>query len=139
MRTRRDNRPPFIGGGGPNLNFQFALDKSLTPRIGPTLDFTRGSSGTFRDSFGVLQTAVNGAARFDHSPVSPFTSLGLFIEEARAKRSLWNRDFTNGVWAKTNIDFLRPVYLEKYKTKFYLNKISQYKVNGLCQLELIRI
>ena len=49
------------------------------------------------------------------------------------------------VWDKvtvtefTNIDFLRPVYLEKYKTKFYLNKISQYKVNGLCQLELIRI
>ena len=49
------------------------------------------------------------------------------------------------IWAKFSvaefvaIDFLRPVYLDKYKTRFYLNKINQYKVNGLCQLELIRI
>jgi hypothetical protein len=50
------------GGGGLNpdglsLDLQFAADKTLTARRGPTPDFTRGSTATFVGSDGLIQSA----------------------------------------------------------------------------------
>ncbi len=69
---------PMRGGlPVPALNLDFlsgALDSRIT--------FTRGSTATFFDSTGTLQSAAINAARFDHNP-STLAPLGLLIEEQR--------------------------------------------------------
>jgi hypothetical protein len=74
-------------GGGVNsdllsLDLQFAADKTLTARRGPTPTFTRVSTATFVGSDGLIQSAAINAARFDHDPVT-LACKGLLIEEAR--------------------------------------------------------
>ena len=75
------------GAGGLNpdglaLDLQFATDKTLTARKGPTPVFTRASTATFVGSNGLIQSAAINAARFDHDPVT-LVCKGLLIEEAR--------------------------------------------------------
>ena len=82
------------GAGGLNadqlaLDLQFAADKSLAARKGPTPTFTRASSGTFVGSNGLIQSAGNNVARFDHDPVT-LESRGLLIEESRTNQSLYS-------------------------------------------------
>ena len=62
----------------PTLDLDFANTNSLDTRI----TFTRASNATYFDSSGVLQTAGNNVARFDHNPTT-LQSLGLLIEEQR--------------------------------------------------------
>jgi hypothetical protein len=64
------------------LNLQFATDKSLTARKGPTPTFTRASTATFVGSNGLIQSAAINTARFDHDPVT-LACKGLLIEESR--------------------------------------------------------
>ena len=71
------------------LDLQFATDKTLTARKGPTPQFTRGSSGRFVGSNGLIQTAGNNVARFDHDPVT-LACKGLLIEESRTNASLYS-------------------------------------------------
>lgn len=72
------------GGGGdiPSLDLQFATDKTLTARKGPTPVFTRASTATFVGSNGLIQSAAINAARFDHDPIT-LACKGLLIEESR--------------------------------------------------------
>ena len=73
------------GAGNPDglsLDLQFATDKSLTARKGPTPTFTRASTATFVGSNGLIQSAAINQARFDHDPVT-LASKGLLIEESR--------------------------------------------------------
>jgi len=75
------------GAGGLNpdglsLDLQFATDKTLTARKGPTPVFTRASTATFVGSNGLIQSAAINAARFDHDPVT-LACKGLLIEESR--------------------------------------------------------
>lgn len=75
------------GAGGLNadqlaLDLPFAVTKSLTAARGPTPTFTRASGGTFVGSNGLIQSAGNNVARFDHDPVT-LESKGLLIEESR--------------------------------------------------------
>ena len=65
-----------------SLNLQFATDKTLTARKGPTPTFTRASTATFVGSNGLIQSAAINAARFDHDPVT-LACKGLLIEESR--------------------------------------------------------
>lgn len=98
------------GAGGLNadklaLDLQFAADKTLTARKGPTPTFTRASSGTFVGSNGLVQTAGNNVARFDHDPVT-LASMGLLIEESRTNQSLYSGAIVNDVgWFQTNTTF----------------------------------
>ncbi len=89
------------------FHYQFAGATTLDQAWfeGSKITFTRATpaSGTFFDSAGVLQTASIDQARFDHTLASPFTALGLLIEEARTNRALHNRDFTDAVWVESNI------------------------------------
>ena len=80
------------------LHYNFAFDKSLIARKGPTLSITRASSATYIDSAGVMQTAAGGVARFDHSPVSPFTSLGLLVEETRKNIARQSGNLVSAPW-----------------------------------------
>ena len=75
------------GGGslnpdGLSLDLQFATDKTLTARRGPTPTFTRASTATFIGSNGLIQSAAINDARFDHDPVT-LASKGLLMEESR--------------------------------------------------------
>jgi hypothetical protein len=62
----------------PSLDLNFARTRALDPRI----TYTRASTGTFVGSDGFIKNAANGAARFDHDPITG-ESLGLLVEEAR--------------------------------------------------------
>ncbi len=94
------------GGGGLNadglaLDLQFAADKTLTARKGPTPVFTRGSTGTFVGSDGLIQTAAVNAARFDHT--SAGVCRGLLIEESRTNAFQHSSNFkdttSSNYWA----------------------------------------
>ena len=62
----------------PSLDLRFALAKKLDPRI----TFTRGSTGTYFGSDGIMRTAGVNEPRFDHDPITG-QSLGLMVEESR--------------------------------------------------------
>jgi len=75
------------GAGGLNpdglsLDLQFATDKVLTARKGPTPVLTRASTATFIGSDGLIQSAAINQARFDHNPTT-LACKGLLIEESR--------------------------------------------------------
>jgi hypothetical protein len=105
------------GAGGLNadqlaLDLPFAVTKSLTAAKGPTPVLTRGSSATFVGSNGLIQSAGNNIARFDHDPVT-LASRGLLIEEGRTNLSLYSGALVStigwGVSATTSIvDGLGP-------------------------------
>jgi len=88
------------------LLYQFDQTKSLVAvdSLGPTLGITRATDATYFDSAGVMQTASSGVARFNHLPISPFTSLGLLVEEERTNICLYSEDLTHATWTETNTD-----------------------------------
>lgn len=63
------------------LHYDFATDKSLVAKVGPTLGITRTTLATYIDSGGLIAEASSGEARFTHSIAGD--SLGLLVEEAR--------------------------------------------------------
>ena len=83
-----------LNADGLSLDLQFATDKALTARKGPTPVFTRASTATFVGSNGLIQSAAINAARFDHDPVSPFACKGLLIEESRTNLIIQSEDFS---------------------------------------------
>jgi hypothetical protein len=93
---------------GLSLNLQFAADKTLTARKGPTPVFTRGSTGTFVGSDGLIQTAAVNAARFDHDPIT-FACKGLLIEEARENFIPFSEEFNDTSWGKASTGIAAPV------------------------------
>jgi hypothetical protein len=91
------------GGGGLNpdglsLDLQFAADKTLTARKGPTPVLTRASSATFVGSDGLIQTAATNIPRFDHT--SAGVCRGLLIEESRTNLILQSENFASALWLK---------------------------------------
>ena len=92
------------GAGGLNadglaLDLQFAADKTLTARKGPTPVLTRGSTGTFVGSNGLIQSAAINTPRFDHT--SAGVCRGLLIEESRTNICLQSENFGT-TWSLTN-------------------------------------
>jgi len=92
----------MLNGGGINpdglsLDLQFAADKTLTARRGPTPAFTRGSTGTFVGSNGLIQSAAVNIPRFDHDPVT-LACKGLLIEEGRTNLCLQSNAFSTSPW-----------------------------------------
>jgi len=87
------------GGGGdiPSLDLQFATDKTLTARKGPTPVFTRASTATFVGSNGLIQSAAINTARFDHDPIT-LACRGLLIEETRTNTGLQSEAFDTSTW-----------------------------------------
>ena len=85
----------------PSFQRDFASVKTLDHGTGPAITFTRASGATYFDVNGVLQTAVNDVARFDHDPATG-ASRGLLIEEARTNNVQRSAEFDNAYWGKTN-------------------------------------
>jgi hypothetical protein len=76
------SRGGALNPDGLALDLQFAADKTLTARRGPTPTFTRASTATFIGSDGLIQSAAINEARFDHDPIT-LACKGLLIEESR--------------------------------------------------------
>jgi hypothetical protein len=94
----------MLNGGGINpdglsLDLQFAADKTLTARRGPTPVFTRGSTGTFVGSNGLIQSSAINTPRFDHDPVT-LACKGLLIEEGRTNLIPQSDNFASASWIK---------------------------------------
>lgn len=77
------------------------LDFANTRRLDPRITFTRASTGTYFDRFGVLKTAAVNEPRFDFDPVTGYCK-GLLIEEARTNLLTYSEQFDNAAWVKTN-------------------------------------
>lgn len=89
----------YLGVGAPSsdglaLDLQFAADKTLTARKGPTPVFTRGSTGTFVGSNGLIQSAAINTPRFDHT--SDGVCRGLLIEESRTNICRYSGELVSG-------------------------------------------
>jgi hypothetical protein len=98
----------FTGyGDGLSLDLQFATDKTLTARKGPTPVFTRGSTGTFVGSDGLLQSAAVNAARFDHDPLT-LACKGLLIEESRTNSWSASEVIGSSPWTTTSTTTVNP-------------------------------
>ncbi len=69
----------------PSLNLNFARSRSLDPRI----TFTRASTATYVGRDGLIKTAGEDEARFDHDPET-LESLGLLIEDSRTNAFLYS-------------------------------------------------
>jgi hypothetical protein len=88
------SRGGALNPDGLALDLQFAADKTLTARKGPTPTFTRASTATFVGSDGLIQSAAINAPRFDHDPVT-LACKGLLIEESRTNSLLHSANFKN--------------------------------------------
>ncbi len=83
------------------LYYKFDESKSLDSiaGLGPTLGCVRAdATATYFDSSGVMQTAAANVARFDHLPISPFTSLGLLCEKGVTNVVTRATDFSHSDW-----------------------------------------
>jgi len=82
----------------PSLNLDFANSKKLDPRI----TFNRGSIGTYVGDDGLIKTAAQHEARFDHD--SDGNSLGLLVEESRVNYFEWsNSAVDGGTWNNVGV------------------------------------
>jgi hypothetical protein len=90
------------GAGGFNqdglsLDLQFAADKTLKARRGPTPVLARSqvspTGSTYVGSDGLIKYADADVARFDHNPLTPFACNGLLIEEQRTNLYSRSDDF----------------------------------------------
>ena len=90
-----------IASNFPAIKPTLLLDFANTEELDPRITFTRASTATYFDQFGVMQTAASGVARFDHNPTT-FESLGLEIEEQRANLLTYSEQFDNAAWTKSN-------------------------------------
>jgi hypothetical protein len=102
------SRGGALNPDGLALDLQFAADKTLTARKGPTPTFTRASTATFVGSDGLIQSAAINTPRFDHDPVT-LACRGLLIEESRTNLCLRSEEFNNVTWAKSGTIVTAPV------------------------------
>ena len=96
------SRGGALNPDGLSLDLQFATDKTLTARKGPTPTFTRASTATFVGSNGLIQSAAINDARFDHDP-STLVSKGLLIEESRTNLLARSAEIGDAYWTKGNV------------------------------------
>jgi len=88
------------------LGYNFARDRSLTDQItGLPLSFTRSSPAWHFDNNGLLVSAANDVARFDHDLNG--VSLGLLMEGSSTNVALWSRTLAQSAWVKTNASVLK--------------------------------
>lgn len=81
----------------PTLDLNFAGSRTVDPRI----TFTRASTATYFDEFGVMRTAPANTPRLDFDPVTGECK-GLLIEEQRTNLLTYSEQFDNAAWDKLN-------------------------------------
>jgi hypothetical protein len=92
-----------LAGVPASLDQRFAESKSLVDAVSGQnlITFTRASTGTFVDSDGVIRSAGNDVASFEHHPTTG-ECLGLLPEEQRQNLLVRSEEFDNASWVKIN-------------------------------------
>jgi len=65
--------------------------------------YSAPTGGTYFDSSGVLKQATAGSPRIDHSPVSPYSTRGILIEESRINRLPYSTSPSSGTKIISNM------------------------------------
>lgn len=85
----------------PTLNLDFVNNRYAVNGSAKTFSdiftFTRGSTGTYFDSSGNMQTAAINAPRFDYDPVT-LAAKGLLIEDQRTNLVQYSNNPQNAAW-----------------------------------------
>ncbi len=87
------------------MHQSFAGSESLEDAVktGPLLVLVRDSETATRfNSSGILETLGAHVPRFDHT-VNDGVARGILTEPLATNRALWNRDWTNAAWVKSNM------------------------------------
>jgi len=83
----------------PTLDFNFAAQKKLDPRIA----YTRTGPASFVNEFGKVVKVGDNVPRFDHNPITR-ESKGLLLEESRTNVAESSEDFDNTThWEKYSV------------------------------------
>ena len=77
----------------PTLDLNFAETRTVDPRI----TFTRASTATYFNEFGVMRTALANVPRIDFDPTT-LECKGLLIEEQRTNLLTYSEQLNNAVW-----------------------------------------
>lgn len=81
----------------PALQLNFALAKVVDPRI----TFTRSSTATRVNKYGLVEVVPANVGRIDFNP-STLDCNGLLMEEQRTNLLTYSAQFDNAAWSKTN-------------------------------------
>lgn len=85
----------------PTLNLDFANNRyavnGSAKTFGDIFTFTRGSTGTYFDASGNMQTAAINTPRFDYDPVT-LAAKGLLIEDQRTNLVQYSKNPQNAAW-----------------------------------------
>jgi hypothetical protein len=110
----------LVGGSGSlnpdglSLDLQFAADKTLTARKGPTPVFTRANTtATFVGSNGTIQNATNNVARFDHNVSYVESSVYVTSSNAVSENGLQlpsQRVYFSGIDGNGYPEFISDIY-----------------------------
>lgn len=93
MINRRRRRRPYIGAG-----HNLITDRSISSE----LTFTRASIKNYFNSAGLLTQAAINEIAYEYNPAT-LAYKGISLETlTKTNLLLWNRDFTNAAWVKTN-------------------------------------
>jgi hypothetical protein len=99
------DRAIYGGGGLPSAEFAFT-SAILDPRI----TFTGNSANRWGfDASGTLVALAQSTPHFDYGPMGGSACRGIRIDTGGVNRCLWNRDFTNVAWTKTNVTAAKNV------------------------------
>lgn len=77
------------------------MDITKPATIANTAEFSRASSGTYRNRLGVLATAGNNVARFEYDAATAVCRL--LVEAAATNSALRSAEFDNAAWTATNL------------------------------------
>ena len=90
-----------VSGLIPTIDWDWSGARALGYGVGPTVTFSRASTGQARDSSGYWGSNAIDAARFDYAySGGAWVSRGLLIEEQRTNDLTYSADFTNAAWTK---------------------------------------
>jgi len=93
--------PDIAGYNRPSVKPALKLDFTKG-KLDPRITFSRASTGTYINQFGVLSTAGINVPRFEYDPVTG-KSLGLLIEESRTNLLTYSRDLTQSAWTNRTV------------------------------------
>jgi len=93
--------PTTAAGDGRTLDLQFALDRTIVPRVGPTPVFTRSNIALELNDGGVTSRAID-VPRFEYDTEAA-REIGMAFSSRDTNNVFHNRDGTNAAWAKANI------------------------------------
>ena len=86
----------------PTIMPAITLDFQNSQQLDPRVTFSRSSGGSYINSAGLIASAADHEARFDHDPVTG-ECLGLLVEESRTNLIEYIEDFAQTYWTKTSV------------------------------------